>query len=88
MADNTKLYGTNWCPDTRRSRAIMDRANVIYAWYDIEEDKDACAFVEQVNEGNRSVPTIVFPDGTILVEPDDSELVKKCRGLPFYQSDR
>ncbi len=81
MADNTKLYGTNWCPHTRRSRAIMDNADTIYTWYDIEEDKEACAFVEQVNEGYRSVPTIVFPDGSILVEPNDEELASKCRNL-------
>ena len=79
VADNTKLYGTSWCPHTHRSRDIMDRTNMEYTWYDIDEDKDACAFVEKVNEGNRSVPTIVFPDGTILVEPDDSELISKCR---------
>lgn len=81
MADKIKLYGTSWCPHTRRSRAIMDRHGVIYTWYDIEEDKNACAFVEQVNNGDRSVPTIVFPDGTVLVEPDDTELIDKCKGL-------
>ncbi|AKG53984.1 glutaredoxin-like protein [Dehalogenimonas sp. WBC-2] len=81
MADNTRLYGTTWCPHTRRSRAIMDRQKVVYTWFDIEEDREACAFVEQVNRGDRSVPTIVFPDGTVLVEPDDNALVEKCQGL-------
>ncbi|MEN8614277.1 glutaredoxin domain-containing protein [Dehalogenimonas sp. THU2] len=81
MPDQTRLYGTTWCSHTRRSRAILDRQNVIYTWFDIEADKEACAFVEQTNRGNRSVPTIVFPDGVILVEPEDSELIDKCAEL-------
>jgi mycoredoxin len=78
MADQTKLYGTNWCPHTRRSRSILDQQKVAYVWLDIEQDKDACAFVEKTNRGNRSVPTIVFPDGSILVEPADSALITQC----------
>ena len=61
MADKTKLYGTSWCPHTRRSRAIMDRNRVNYTWYDIEEDNDACAFVEKVNEGDPKRPHHRFP---------------------------
>ncbi|PVV82763.1 glutaredoxin domain-containing protein [Dehalogenimonas alkenigignens] len=79
MTQPTKLYGTSWCPHTRRSRGILDRNRIDYSWLDIEADREACAFVERVNRGNRSVPTIVFPDGSIMVEPDDDELVAKCR---------
>ncbi len=80
MADKICVYGTTWCPDTRRSRACLDRLKIDYHWYDIDKDSDARALVEKVNKGNRSVPTIVFPDGSVLVEPSDSELEKKCRG--------
>ena len=78
MADKICVYGTTWCGDTRRSRACLDRLGIPFEWKDIEKDKEACAFVEKVNKGNRSVPTIVFPDGTVLVEPSDSALEKKC----------
>ena len=81
MAGITKLYGTSWCPHTSRSRAILDNQKVAYTWHDIERDKEACAFVEKTNQGYRSVPTIVFPDGSILVEPPESELIEKCREL-------
>jgi mycoredoxin len=81
MPEKVQLYGTNWCPHTSRSRRIMDEHRVDYAWRDIEKDKEACAFVEKTNRGNRSVPTIVFPDGTVMVEPADGELVEKCRNL-------
>ena len=80
MAKQICVYGTTWCPDTRRSRQCLDRLGTDYVWYDIEQDKDACAFVEKVNKGKRSVPTILFPDGSILVEPSDAQLEKKCQG--------
>ena len=81
MADTTILYGTEWCPHTKRSRYILNQQKVIYTWIDIEKDKDACAFVEKTNRGYRSVPTIVFPDGSIMVEPADAQLMKKCLEL-------
>jgi mycoredoxin len=70
-------YGTAWCGHTRRSRAVMDACGALYRWVDIERDAEGRAFVEQVNRGSRSVPTICFPDGSILVEPSDEELRKK-----------
>lgn len=80
MPEQICVYGTGWCPDTARSRKCLDKLGIKYTWHDIDKDKDACAFVEKVNQGNRSVPTILFPDGSIIVEPSDAELEKKCRG--------
>lgn len=72
-----RIYGTRWCPDTVRATQCLSKRNIPFVWCDIEQDKDGCAFVEKVNGGNRSVPTIVFPDGSILVEPSNAELEKK-----------
>ncbi len=69
-----KLYGTSWCGDTRRARAVFDQNKINYTWIDIDQDLEARKFVEQTNSGFRSVPTIVFPDGSILVEPSESKL--------------
>ena len=63
-----------------RTRRCLRRLGITYDWYDIDRDKEACAFVESVNKGKRSVPTIVLPDGSILVEPTDAELEKKISG--------
>jgi mycoredoxin len=43
----------------------------------LEGDEEATEFVMQVNNGYRSVPTIVFPDGTVLTEPSWDELRQK-----------
>ncbi|MDO8442828.1 MAG: glutaredoxin domain-containing protein [bacterium] len=80
MPEQICVYGTDWCPDTARTRKCLAKLGIDYTWHNIDKDKDACAFVEEVNNGNRSVPTILFPDGSIFVEPSDAELEKKCRG--------
>ena len=71
------MYGTSWCGGTRRARMVFDRNQIPYRWIDIDKDADARHFVEGTNHGYRSVPTIIFPDGTILVEPSDLELSRK-----------
>lgn len=75
--DAIVLYGTSWCGDTRRARAVFDQNKIAYVWIDIDQDRAAAEFVQKTNHGFRSVPTIVFPDGTILVEPSTSELRQK-----------
>jgi glutaredoxin-like protein len=79
MDTQIKVYGTPWCGDTRRARTIFGDENIPYEWIDISTDAEAAAFVERVNNGYRSVPTIVFPDGAILVEPPSTVLIEKLR---------
>ena len=71
------VYGTSWCPDCIRVRKYLDSQNVDYSWFNIDKDSDACSFVEKTNHGFRSVPTIVWPDGSILVEPSLKQLISK-----------
>jgi glutaredoxin-like protein len=71
------MYGTNWCYETRRARQVFDQNQIAYQWIDIDRDLEARKYVESVNNGYRSVPTIVFPDGSILVEPSIAELNRK-----------
>jgi len=77
MSEEIICYGTRWCGHSRRSRAVMEACGVTYRWVDIDRDPEGRAFVEQVNRGMRSVPTICFPDGEILVEPSDRQLRNK-----------
>lgn len=72
-----RFYGTSWCYTSRRARAALDELKIPYEYIDIDSDMDGRRFVEQVNNGNRSVPTIVFPDGSILVEPTVQQLKEK-----------
>jgi glutaredoxin-like protein len=82
--DEIVMYGTVWCGDTRRARAFLDQNNIPYKWIDIDKDPQARKFVESVNNGYRSVPTLIFPDGSKLVEPSAGQLAAKL-GLPVIK---
>ena len=71
------VYSTVWCPDCKRVKKFLGEQRVPYTNIDIESDPDAMVFVEKVNNGKRIIPTIVFPDGSILVEPSNAELAEK-----------
>ncbi len=71
------VYGANWCGDCRRAKKFMDDNGVGYDWVDIENDPAAVDLVLKLNGGKRVIPTIVFEDGSILIEPTNSELAGK-----------
>lgn len=75
------MYGTRWCYDSRRARTILQEMDIPHEWIDIDKDPEARRYVEEVNKGFRSVPTIVFPDGTILVEPSNAVLKEKLAAV-------
>lgn len=72
-----KVYSTVWCPDCKRAKKFFGEQRVPYTNIDIEQDPEGMAFVEQVNQGKHIIPTIVFPDGSILVEPTNAHLAEK-----------
>lgn len=74
-----RMYTTNWCPDCWRAKQVMQSMQVAYDEININEDEDAVDIVIALNNGNRSVPTIVFPDGSILTEPSTSVLAQKLQ---------
>jgi len=80
-AEKIKIYGTTWCPDCIRAKQFFAKHSVPFEWIDIALDEKARAYVEQINGGSRSVPTIVFPDGSVLIEPGNAELEKKLTGI-------
>jgi mycoredoxin len=71
------VYGTPWCFDCYRAKRFLDKNNVPYEWVNIDKDKEAEKNIININNGSRSVPTIVFQDGSILVEPSNNELKNK-----------
>jgi len=72
-----RMYGASWCPDCRRAKAFFGEQRIHYEYIDIEQHPEAIHEVERINKGLRSIPTILFPDGDILVEPSDAALADK-----------
>ncbi|HAV77693.1 MAG TPA: NrdH-redoxin [Anaerolineae bacterium] len=73
------MYTTEYCGDCMRAKKFFDENNISYERVGLEGNPEATEFVTQVNNGYRSVPTIVFPDGSILVEPSWDELRQKFK---------
>jgi thioredoxin reductase (NADPH) len=71
------VYGTTWCPDCKQAKQFFAEQRITYTWVDIEHDLRAMEYVEQINQGKRVIPTIVFPDGSLLIEPSNAELAAK-----------
>ncbi len=68
------VYGTTWCPDCRRVLRFLDQNEIDYVSIDIDKSSDGEDFVCKINAGLRSVPTIVFPDGSTMTEPSLARL--------------
>lgn len=68
------VYATSWCGDCRLAKRVLDERRVSYTWIDIDRDPSAVDLVLRLNGGYRTVPTIIFPDGRVLVEPTRREL--------------
>jgi len=68
------MYGASWCADCRRSKNYLDSKNIYYQFIDIDTVPGAADKVAEINDGRKSIPTIVFPGGGVLVEPTNAEL--------------
>jgi glutaredoxin-like protein len=77
------MYSADWCGDCRRSKRLMDSLNVDYTIIDVEADPSASEKVIEINGGQRSIPVIVFPDGSHMTEPSDNDLKAKLESLKF-----
>ncbi len=71
------MYSTEYCPDCHRAKKFFETNGIEYLKVGLENNEDATLFVMDINNGNRSVPTIIFPDGSVLVEPSWEELREK-----------
>jgi thioredoxin reductase (NADPH) len=74
---NLTVYGATWCSDCKRAKKFLGEQRVHYNWVDVEQDADGLALVERINKGKRIIPTIVFDDDSMLVEPSNAELASK-----------
>ena len=71
------MYTTRVCADCWRAKAFFEANGISFLQVGIEGDEEATRFVSELNHGFHSVPTIIFPDGAVLVEPSWDDLRKK-----------
>jgi mycoredoxin len=74
MAQSVTVYSTPWCGYCHRLAGQLKREGIAFTVVDIEQVPEAAALVEKVNQGNQTVPTVVFDDGTTLTNPTLAEV--------------
>src|SRR3981081_4265970 len=75
--DTITMYGTTWCQDCKRAKKFFGEHRVAYAFVDVDQDASGLRVVEETNAGKRIIPTIFFPDGSVLVEPSNADLATR-----------
>lgn len=81
MSTSITMYSADWCGDCVRSKRLLDSLQVSYEIIDVESVPGASEKVIEINGGMRSIPVILFPDGTHLTEPSDIDLKAKLEAL-------
>ena len=76
------MFTTQWCGYCVRLKKMMQREGIDFAEVDIENDAAAAELVMQANGGNRTVPTLVFRDGTALTNPSIDQVKSQLDRLP------
>ena len=77
MEPKIKVYRAPWCPDCRHAKQFLGEQRIPYEWIDVDEDQEGMRYVERVNNGKHIIPTILFEDGSTLVEPSNAEIAQK-----------
>jgi mycoredoxin len=80
-AGTVTMFTTSWCGYCVRLKAQMDSAGISYQEVNIEQQPDAASFVEQVNGGNQTVPTLLFPDGSAATNPSLAQVKERLRDV-------
>jgi len=75
------MYSTPWCGYCHRLRSQLDREGIAYEVIDIERQPEAAEVVERVNNGNQTVPTLVYADGTAQTNPSVAQVKAKLASL-------
>jgi mycoredoxin len=71
------VYTTTWCPFSRRLVNDLYRAGIDFENIDVDEDSAAALVVQELNDGNRTVPTVVFADGSSMTNPPAAKVAAK-----------
>jgi mycoredoxin len=75
------MYSTQWCGYCHRLRSQLDREGIAYDVVDIEKTPEAVALVERVNNGNQTVPTMVYSDGSAQTNPSVADVKAKLAAI-------
>jgi glutaredoxin len=76
-----EVYGAPWCPHCRRTKQFLEAQRVTFEYHDIDRDPAAVETLERLQDGGRTIPMVVYSDGTHAVNPSDGEVAQRL-GVP------
>ena len=79
------FYTTDWCGYCVRSKALLKKLNVEFSEINVDVNQEANEYIKSLQVNQRRIPTIVFEDGSFLVEPSDIELENKLKELDYIK---
>ena len=85
MSGQLIMYTTQWCGFCKNLKRQLARDGIEITEIDIEQDPAAAEFVESVNGGNQTVPTLVFPDGSTMVNPSAAQVRERLTAVSAGQ---
>ena len=71
------MFTTDWCGYCVRLKNQLTREGIAYTEINLDANPEHVAYVEDVNGGNRTVPTVIFPDGTSATNPSVAEVRRR-----------
>ena len=77
------MYSTQWCGDCVRSKALLNKLNIDFNEINVDVNQEANEYIKSLQVNQRRIPTIVFDDGSFLVEPSDIDLENKLKELNY-----
>jgi mycoredoxin len=75
------MYSAPWCGYCRRLASQLDREGIAHTVVDVDQDPEAAGYVMSVNGGNRTIPTVRFPDGTTMTNPSITQVKEHLDGV-------
>ena len=75
------MFSTDWCGYCKRLKSQLDEHGITFREINVEQELNYANFVEKVNGGNRTVPTLVFSDGSAMTNPSAKDVVAKLAAL-------
>ena len=83
MSSSFTMYTTPWCGYCHRLKGQLDREGITFDIVDIEQHPEAAQIVESANNGNQTVPTLVYSDGTAQTNPSLAQVKAKIAELAW-----
>ncbi|GAA5230204.1 mycoredoxin [Arthrobacter cryoconiti] len=76
-AGTITMFSTVWCGYCKRLKKQLEAKGISYTEINIEDTPGTAVLVENLNGGNQTVPTVIYPDGSSATNPSLKDVMAK-----------